>query len=81
MINIAFLVKSKMSLLLGVSKKAQAAIESNRFAEEIVPVEVPGRKGQVTVVAQDEFPRFGTTAEGLGKLRPAFKKRRICYSC
>ena len=55
-------------------QKAQAAIESNRFAEEIVPVEVPGRKGQVTVVAQDEFPRFGTTAEGLGKLRPAFKK-------
>ena len=55
-------------------QKAQAAIESNRFAEEIVPVEVPGRKGQVTVVAQDEFPRFGTTVEGLGKLRPAFKK-------
>ena len=55
-------------------QKAQAAIESNRFAEEIVPVEVPGRKGQVTVFAQDEFPRFGATAEGLGKLRPAFKK-------
>lgn len=54
--------------------KAQAAIESNRFADEIIPVEVPGRKGQVTVFAQDEFPRFGTTAEGLGKLRPAFKK-------
>lgn len=55
-------------------QKAQAAIESNRFADEIVPVEVPGRKGQVTVFEQDEFPRFGTTAEGLGKLRPAFKK-------
>ncbi|WP_028403041.1 acetyl-CoA C-acetyltransferase [Ectobacillus panaciterrae] len=55
-------------------QKAQAAIESNRFADEIVPVEVPGRKGQVTVFAQDEFPRFGATAEGLGKLRPAFKK-------
>jgi acetyl-CoA C-acetyltransferase len=55
-------------------QKAQAAIESNRFAEEIVPVEVAGRKGQVTIVNQDEFPRFGTTAEGLGKLRPAFKK-------
>jgi acetyl-CoA C-acetyltransferase len=54
--------------------KAQAAIESNRFADEIVPVEVPGRKGQVTVFAQDEFPRAGTTAEGLGKLRPAFNK-------
>ncbi|MFY4775339.1 acetyl-CoA C-acetyltransferase [Metabacillus sp. RGM 3146] len=55
-------------------QKAQTAIESNRFSDEIVPVEVPGRKGQVTVFAQDEFPRFGTTAEGLGKLRPAFKK-------
>ena len=55
-------------------QKAQAAIESNRFADEIIPVEIPGRKGQVTVFSQDEFPRSGTTAEGLGKLRPAFKK-------
>ncbi|MED3561568.1 acetyl-CoA C-acetyltransferase [Bacillus xiapuensis] len=55
-------------------QKAQAAIESNRFADEIVPVEVPGRKGQVTLFSQDEFPRFGTTSESLGKLRPAFKK-------
>lgn len=55
-------------------QKAQAAIESNRFADEIVPIEIPGRKGQVTVFSQDEFPRFGTTAESLGKLRPAFKK-------
>ncbi|MDR4946697.1 acetyl-CoA C-acetyltransferase [Neobacillus cucumis] len=55
-------------------QKAQAAIESNRFADEIVPVEVPGRKGQVNVFSQDEFPKFGTTAESLGKLRPAFKK-------
>jgi acetyl-CoA C-acetyltransferase len=55
-------------------QKAQAAIESNRFTDEIVSVEIPGRKGQVTIVSQDEFPRFGTTAEGLGKLRPAFKK-------
>ncbi|MEH7072767.1 acetyl-CoA C-acetyltransferase [Neobacillus drentensis] len=55
-------------------QKAQAAIESNRFADEIVPVEVPGRKGQVTLFSQDEFPRFGTTADGLAKLRPAFKK-------
>ncbi|MBM7651235.1 acetyl-CoA C-acetyltransferase [Neobacillus cucumis] len=55
-------------------QKAQAAMESNRFADEIIPVEVPGRKGQVTVFAQDEFPRAGTTAESLGKLRPAFNK-------
>ncbi|PLS05363.1 acetyl-CoA C-acetyltransferase [Neobacillus cucumis] len=55
-------------------QKAQAAIESNRFADEIVPVEIPGRKGQVTVFSQDEFPKFGTTAASLEKLRPAFKK-------
>ena len=47
-------------------QKAQAAIESNRFADEIVPVEVPGRKGQVTVFSQDEFPRFNIAA-GLSK--------------
>ncbi|NYE06241.1 acetyl-CoA C-acetyltransferase [Bacillus niacini] len=55
-------------------QKAQAAIESHRFMDEIVPVEVPGRKGQVTLFSQDEFPRFGTTAESLGKLRPSFNK-------
>ena len=58
-------------------QKAQAAIESNRFADEIVPVEIPGRKGQVSVFSQDEFPKFGTTAAGLEKLRPAFKKDGI----
>ncbi|MGG0336679.1 acetyl-CoA C-acetyltransferase [Priestia aryabhattai] len=55
-------------------QKAEAAIQSGRFVDEIVPVEVPGRKGQVTIFEQDEFPRAGTTAESLGKLRPAFKK-------
>lgn len=55
-------------------QKAQAAIESQRFSNEIVPVEVPGRKGQVTLFSQDEFPRFGTTSESLGKLRPSFNK-------
>ncbi len=55
-------------------QKAQVALESNRFADEIIPVEIPGRKGQVTVFDKDEFPRAGTTAESLGKLRAAFKK-------
>ncbi|MDQ0972343.1 acetyl-CoA C-acetyltransferase [Neobacillus niacini] len=55
-------------------QKAQAAIESHRFMDEIVPVEVPGRKGQVTLFSQDEFPRFGTTTDSLGKLRPSFNK-------
>lgn len=55
-------------------QKAEKAITSGRFKDEIVPVEIPQRKGNPIVFAEDEFPRKGTTAEGLGKLRPAFKK-------
>ena len=55
-------------------QKAQAAIGAGLFADEIVPVEIPQRKGDPVVVATDEYPRPGTTAEGLAKLRPAFKK-------
>lgn len=51
--------------------KALAAMEGGKFSEEIVPVEVPGRKGP-TVVSADEGPRKETTREALGKLRPAF---------
>jgi len=54
--------------------KAEAAQKSGRFADEIVPVVIPQRKGDPKVVDTDEFPRHGATAEGLGKLRPAFKK-------
>ena len=54
--------------------KAVAAMDSGRFKQEIVPVEVKGRKGQVTVVETDETPRRDTTMEGLAKLRPAFQK-------
>jgi acetyl-CoA C-acetyltransferase len=54
--------------------KAIAAIDSGKFKQEIVPVEVKGRKGQVTVVDTDETPRRDTTLEGLAKLRPAFQK-------
>lgn len=54
-------------------QKAVAAIESGRFKDEIVPVEVRTRKGTVTFDT-DEFPRKGTTTEVLAKLRPAFKK-------
>ncbi len=53
--------------------KAQAAIESGRFKDEIVPVSIPQRKGEPLVVDTDEFPKFGTTIESLAKLRPAFK--------
>ena len=54
-------------------QKAEAAIKNGRFADEIVTVEVPGRKGP-TMFNVDEFPRAGTTAESLGGLKPAFKK-------
>ena len=55
-------------------KKAIAAIDGGKFKQEIVPVEVKGRKGQVTIVDTDETPRRDTTLEGLSKLRPAFQK-------
>ncbi len=53
-------------------QRAVAAIASGRMAKEIVPVEIQGRKGQVTVVDTDEAPRADTTAEALAKLKPAF---------
>jgi acetyl-CoA C-acetyltransferase len=53
--------------------KAEAAIKSGRFKDEIVPVTIKGRKGD-TVVDTDEFPRFGTTLDAVAKLRPAFAK-------
>ncbi len=54
--------------------KAVAAQEGGKFAAEIVPVEIKGRKGKVTVVDTDEGPRKDTSVEALGKLRPAFQK-------
>jgi len=54
--------------------KAKAAIESSRLAQEIVPVEVPGPKGQVTVVAADGHPKPSTSMEKLEKLRPVFRR-------
>jgi acetyl-CoA C-acetyltransferase len=53
--------------------KAEAAIKAGRFKEEIVPVVIPSKKGDITFDT-DEFPRFGSTLEGFAKLRPAFKK-------
>ena len=52
-------------------RKAVAAMEQGKFREEIVPVDVPGKKGSVRVDA-DEGPRKDSTLESLGKLRPAF---------
>ena len=55
-------------------QKAVEAIDSGKFDAEIVPVEVPGRKGKVTLVEQDETPRRGTSLEVLASLKPVFKK-------
>ncbi|UCC48183.1 MAG: acetyl-CoA C-acetyltransferase [Gemmatimonadota bacterium] len=52
--------------------KAVAAIEGGKFKKEIAPVEIAGRKGEVTVVDTDEGPRKETTLERLAKLKPAF---------
>jgi len=54
-------------------QKAEQAIKDGRFNDEIVRVSIPQKKGAPTVVAADEFPRFGTTVDSLAKLRPAFK--------
>jgi acetyl-CoA C-acetyltransferase len=53
-------------------QKTEAAQKAGRFADEIVPIEIPQAKGQTLVFAEDEFPRHGTTVEALAKLKPAF---------
>ena len=53
--------------------KAVAAQEAGWFNAEIVPVQIPGRKGDVTIFDKDEGPRKDSTLEGLAKLKPAFK--------
>jgi acetyl-CoA C-acetyltransferase len=55
-------------------ERASAAIKEGRFADEIIAVSVPQRKGDPLVVDTDEGVRPETTAESLGKLRPAFDK-------
>lgn len=55
-------------------QKAEAAIKAGKFKDEIVPVEIPQRKGDPVVFDTDEYPKFGTTVESMGKLKPAFKK-------
>ncbi|MDT8860153.1 acetyl-CoA C-acetyltransferase [Alkalihalobacillus sp. MEB130] len=55
-------------------QKAEAAMNEEKFNDEIVPVEIPQRKGDPLVFDKDEFPRAGITAAKLSKLKPAFKK-------
>ncbi len=54
--------------------KTAAAQAADRFADEIVPVSIPQRKGEPLIFARDEYPRAATTADSLAKLRAAFKK-------
>jgi len=55
-------------------RKAAAAIETGKFKEEIVAIEIPQRKGDPVIFDTDEYVRAGSTAEKLAKLRPAFKR-------
>jgi len=58
---------------VGSQQKAEAAQKAGKFKDEITPVTVKGRKGDV-VVDTDEYPKHGTTLDVIGKLRPAFDK-------
>ena len=58
-------------------EKAEAAIKAGKFKDEIVPVEIPQRKGDPIIFDTDEFPKFGTTIDKVAKLKPAFKKDGI----
>ena len=53
--------------------KAEAAMKAGKFKDEIAPVTIKSRKGDI-VVDTDEYPKAGVTIEGIGKLRPAFEK-------
>lgn len=55
-------------------RRAAAAMQSGAFTDEIVPVDVPQRKGDFVRVTVDEYPRAGTTVESLAALKPAFRK-------
>jgi acetyl-CoA C-acetyltransferase len=55
-------------------QKTEDALNQHLFNDEIVPIEIPQRKGDPLIFDRDEFPRTGTTTESLAKLRPAFSK-------
>jgi acetyl-CoA C-acetyltransferase len=58
---------------LGSHQKAVAAIDSGQFKAEIIPVEIAGRKGEISIFETDEGPRRDASIEGLAKLKPAFR--------
>src|SRR5207302_4885368 len=58
---------------VGSQNKAEAAQKAGKFKDEIVPVTIKSRKGDI-IVSDDEYPRHGATVEAMGKLKPAFEK-------
>lgn len=70
--NITREEQDKFALLS--QQKAEKAIKEGRFKKQIVPVQIPQKKGDPIIFDTDEHPRFGTTLEALAKLRPVFKK-------
>lgn len=62
------------ALALRSQLRAEAAAAAGRFSDEIIPVSVPQRRGEPTIVDSDEHPRAGSTLEGLAKLRPFVRK-------
>ncbi len=67
--------REKQDAFAGESQlRAEKAITSGAFKDEIMPFSIPQRKADPIIFDTDEFPRFGTTAEKLSKLKPAFKK-------
>jgi 3-oxoadipyl-CoA thiolase len=59
---------------LASQRRTAAAIAEARYAEQLVPISIPGRKGESTIVDADEQPRPDTSAEALARLRPAFRE-------
>ena len=59
---------------LSSQQKAEAAIKAGKFKDEIVPVEIPQKKGNPIIFDTDEHPKFGSSIEKISKLKPAFKK-------
>ncbi|MFZ5351382.1 MAG: acetyl-CoA C-acetyltransferase [Bacillota bacterium] len=59
---------------VGSQNKAEAAQKAGKFKDEIVPVEIPQKKGETKLVSDDEYIRYGATYDAMSKLKPAFKK-------
>ncbi|OJF95960.1 acetyl-CoA C-acetyltransferase [Alkalibacterium sp. 20] len=69
-----FTRKEQDDFSLTSQNRAEEAMKAGKFKDEIIPVEVPQRRGDPVIVDTDEYPKFGMTYEKLEKMRPAFKK-------